>query len=98
MPVEHNSQGVGASRSRKPCPLHGPHLVDVVEESFYVARCLVCGLVGPVRKEVPQAKLAFDQRWHEGGRLPTAPSIPENRVLKSASRVNPKLTQTSSFE
>jgi hypothetical protein len=64
MPVEHDSQGVGASRSRKPCPPHGPHLVDVVEAGSYVAHYLVCGLVGPVRKDALEAKLAFDQRWH----------------------------------
>jgi len=55
---------VGASRGRRLCPPHGPHLVDVVEAGSYVAQCLVCGLVGPVRKDVLEAKLAFDETWH----------------------------------
>ena len=62
--MEHNSQGVAASRGRKSCPPHGPHVVDVVEIGSYVAHCLVCGLVGPVRKDVLEAKLAFDETWH----------------------------------
>jgi hypothetical protein len=61
--VEHNSQGVAASRSRNPCPPHGPHVVDVVEAGTYVAKCLVCGLVGPEHEDGLGAKLAFDQRW-----------------------------------
>jgi hypothetical protein len=62
--VEHNSQGVGASQRRKPCPPHGPHLIDAVGEGLsYAARCLNCGLVGPEREDVLGAKLAFDQRW-----------------------------------
>ncbi len=55
---------VVAGRSRKGCPPHGPHLIEVVEDSSYAARCLKCGLVGPVRKEAPEAKPAFDQRWY----------------------------------
>ena len=43
---------------------HGPHLIDVVGEGLYEARCLNCGLVGPERKDSLEAKLAFDQRWH----------------------------------
>ena len=54
-----------AERSRKGCPPHGPHLIDVVEGSSYAARCLKCGLVGPVCKQALEAKLAFDQRWHQ---------------------------------
>ena len=46
------------------CPPHGPHLIDVVGEGLYEARCLNCGLVGPERKDSLEAKLAFDQRWH----------------------------------
>jgi hypothetical protein len=37
------------SRNR-PCPPHGPHLIDAVEEGLYIARCLACGLTGPKRK------------------------------------------------
>ena len=62
--MEHNSQGVGAGQRRKPCPPHGPHLVDAARVSSYVAKCLGCGLVGPEREEVLEAKLAFDQKWH----------------------------------
>jgi hypothetical protein len=55
----------GAGRGgRKACPPHGPHLIDAIMEGLsYAARCLKCGLVGPVCKEAPEAKLAFDQRW-----------------------------------
>jgi hypothetical protein len=63
--MEHNSQGVAAgSRGRKPCPPHGPHLVGAVKEGFYVAQCLACGLAGPEREDLLEARLAFDQRWH----------------------------------
>ena len=51
-------------RGRKGCPPHGPHVIDGVDEGlFYAARCLKCGLMGPVCKEALEAKLAFDQRW-----------------------------------
>ena len=59
-------RGVVAGRSRDGCPPHGPHLVEAVEEGLYAARCLRCGLVGPQRKGILGAKLAFDQRWHQG--------------------------------
>ena len=54
---------VGASRGRRPCPPHGPHVVDVAGGGTYVARCLKCGLVGSEHKDVLGAKLAFDARW-----------------------------------
>jgi hypothetical protein len=51
------------SRNR-PCPPHGPHLIDAVEAGLYVARCLACGVTGPKRKDGLEAKLAFDQTRH----------------------------------
>ena len=68
MPVmlkAHDVKPVVAGRGRKSCPPHGPHLIDAVEEGLYAARCLKCGLVGPVCKESLEAKLAFDQRWYQ---------------------------------
>lgn len=59
----HEVQAVVAQRSRRGCPPHGPHLVSATEEGLYAARCLKCGLVGPVRKDSSKAKVAFDQRW-----------------------------------
>lgn len=60
----YDGQAIGAGRGRKGCPPHGPHLIDVLEEGIsYAARCLACGQVGPIRKDEPGAKLAFDQRW-----------------------------------
>jgi hypothetical protein len=56
-------RSVGSSRGRRPCPPHGPHVVDVVEVGSYVAHCLVCGLVGPVCNDALEAKLAFEQTW-----------------------------------
>ena len=61
----HDVLARGAGRSRKGCPPHGPHLIDAVEDGLYAARCLRCGLVGPERKDSLEAKLAFDQRWHQ---------------------------------
>ena len=61
--MEHNSQGVAASQRRNPCPPHGPHLVDAARLGSYVAKCLACGLAGPVRKDVLEAKLAFEETW-----------------------------------
>jgi hypothetical protein len=46
-----------------PCPPHGPHLIEAVEDGSYVARCLACGVTGPRRKDGLEAKLAFDQTW-----------------------------------
>ena len=60
----HDVLAVVAGRSRRGCPPHGPHLIDVVGKGLYEARCLNCGLVGPERKDSLEAKLAFDQRWH----------------------------------
>jgi hypothetical protein len=47
----------------RPCPPHGPHLIDAVEDGLYVARCLACGVTGPKRKNALEAKRAFDQKW-----------------------------------
>jgi hypothetical protein len=60
----HDVLAVVAGQSRRGCPPHGPHLIDVVGEDLYEARCLNCGLVGPERKDSLEAKLAFDLRWH----------------------------------
>jgi hypothetical protein len=63
----YDRRAAGAERGRKGCPPHGPHLIDVLEDVdqgiSYAARCLRCGLAGPVSKDGPGAKLAFDQRW-----------------------------------
>ena len=61
----HDVLAMVAGRGRRDCPPHGPHLVNAVEEGLYEARCLKCGLVGPQRKDSLEAKLAFDQRWHQ---------------------------------
>jgi len=55
--------GLKFSRNR-PCPPHGPHLIEAVEDGLKVARCLACGLMGPMRDDGLEAKLAFDQTWH----------------------------------
>jgi hypothetical protein len=61
----HDTRAGVAGRKRKGCTLHGPHLIDAVEEGlYYAAQCLKCGLVGPVRKDGLEAKLAFAQRGH----------------------------------
>jgi hypothetical protein len=48
-------------RQRKNCPPHGPHLIEAIEDARYVTRCLTCGLAGPEREGVYEAKLAFDK-------------------------------------
>ena len=48
-------------RQRQNCPPHGPHLIEAMEECQYVIRCLTCGLAGPEREGVYEAKLAFDE-------------------------------------
>ena len=48
-------------RRRQNCPPHGPHLVEAIEERHYVTRCLTCGLAGPDREGIYEAKLAFDE-------------------------------------
>ncbi len=59
-----NARDTVAGRGRKGCPPHGPHLIDSLGEGLsYAARCLKCGLVGPVRTDIAEAMLAFDQRW-----------------------------------
>jgi hypothetical protein len=60
----HFDQNGASVRRVKSCPPHGPHLVEAIEGGRYVARCLACGLAGPVREDGLQAKLAFDQGWH----------------------------------
>jgi hypothetical protein len=42
-------RGVTARRGRRPCPPHGPHLVDVVVGGSYVAHYLQCRLVPRAR-------------------------------------------------
>jgi hypothetical protein len=56
--------GVAGRAGGKGCPPHGPPLIYAVDEVLsYAARCLKCGLGGPVCKDSSEAKLAFDQRW-----------------------------------
>jgi hypothetical protein len=57
--VHDGQNGAAADRNRKSCPPHGPHLVEDVEKGRYAARCLKCGLVGPLRQDVSGAMLAF---------------------------------------
>jgi hypothetical protein len=57
-------QATSKSSIPRPCPPHGPHVIDNGKEGLYVARCLACGLRGPKRKDALEAKLAFDQAWH----------------------------------
>lgn len=57
----HNGQG--RDTGRKPCPPHGPYVVDDAGDGSYVAHCLACGLEDPKGEDVLQARLAFDQRW-----------------------------------
>jgi hypothetical protein len=59
-----SQDGVEAGRRRKSCPPHGPHMVEAVEGGQYAARCLKCGLVGPLHQDASGAKLAFDQTLH----------------------------------
>jgi hypothetical protein len=65
MLVSHDGKAGVAVRSRKGCPPHGPLLIDVDEQGLHAAQCLKCGLVGPVCTAALEAKLAFDQRWHQ---------------------------------
>jgi hypothetical protein len=46
-------------RREKPCPPHGPILVEVVENRAHKASCLACGLEGPEREDRREAELAF---------------------------------------
>ena len=50
-----------------PCPPHRPIVVEPSEEGYYVASCLMCGVVGPEREDARKAKLAFDQTWAYSG-------------------------------
>ena len=50
-------------RRKKPCPPHGPILVEAVDEGAHVASCLACGSAGPKREDGWEAKLAFDQAF-----------------------------------
>jgi len=60
----HNGHDVAPRRGRKKsCPPHGPHLVDGAKDGAYRVRCLGCGLVGPVREDSMEAKMAFDEAW-----------------------------------
>ena len=57
-------RAVPKSSRRKPCPPHGPIVIDASEGSCFVASCLGCRVVGPAREDATKAKLAFDQKWH----------------------------------
>ncbi len=48
-----------------PCPPHGPIMVSAVERRAYVARCLRCGLSGPLGEDGVEAKRAFDEAFEE---------------------------------
>lgn len=52
------------SSKKRPCPPHGPIVVEATEGGYYVASCLTCGVLGPAREDSLKAKLAFDQTWH----------------------------------
>jgi hypothetical protein len=54
-------QGRAGERKDESCPPHGPLLVEAVRAGSYVARCLACGLRGPVREDGVEAKRAFDE-------------------------------------
>jgi hypothetical protein len=58
--VQPRGHDVYARRGRRGCPPHGPLLVEGVgggsPVARYVARCLACGLVGPEREDVMEAK------------------------------------------
>ena len=49
---------------KKPCPPHGPFVVDASEGGYYVACCLKCGLAGSAQEDALKAKLAFEKTWH----------------------------------
>jgi hypothetical protein len=51
------------SGHRKPCPPHGPILIQAVDKRAYVASCLACGLEGPELEDGWEAKLAFDEAF-----------------------------------
>lgn len=53
-----------AERQMKHCPPHNPLVVDPSRGKFYVAWCLECGLRGPERVGVLEAKRAFDASYH----------------------------------
>ena len=51
-----------SARTReRPCPPHGPILIERAEPVSFVATCLRCGLRGPEREDGWEAKLAFDR-------------------------------------
>jgi len=58
-----NGQDQAAGHRRKPCPPHGPYVVDAASDGSYVAHCLAYRLAGPKGEDILQAKMAFDQRW-----------------------------------
>jgi len=47
----------------KPCPPHTPLLLQATEDGYRVARCLVCGLLGPKRENSSKARLAFEESY-----------------------------------
>ncbi len=59
--MEPHEWDLRARGGRSGCPPHGPLLVDLVGEEAHVARYLACGLSGPERAGVEEAKLAFEE-------------------------------------
>ena len=64
--MELRNRDLQARRGSRGCPPHGPLLIDPVGEEKHVARCLACGLSGPERADVAEAKLAFDEAAKAG--------------------------------
>jgi hypothetical protein len=58
--VQPRGHDVYARRGRRGCPPHGPLLVEGVGGGSKVARCLACGLVGPEREDVMEAKRTLE--------------------------------------
>jgi hypothetical protein len=54
---------IEVDRHEKPCPPHGPILVQATDLEVYMASCFACGLEGPGRQDGWEAKLAFDEAF-----------------------------------
>jgi hypothetical protein len=67
IPRHRLSDRAEVDRHEKPCPPHGPILVQATGQRTYTASCLACGLEGPDRQDGWEAKLAFDEAF---GTLP----------------------------
>jgi hypothetical protein len=53
-----------SKRSRtKSCPPHTPLQLQATEDGYRVARCLVCGLLGPKQENSSKARLAFEDSY-----------------------------------